>query len=249
LTDFGTTDTYVGAVKGVILSINSHVRIVDITHEAVPQNVEEGAFLIEEYYRFFPTGTIHVCIIDPTVGSTRRPLVVCKDGYFFIGPDNGLLTNILDGAEIRSIENRDLMLGHISNTFHGRDIFAPAAAHISLGVEPFMLGQEIADPIRLRGLTPSVERNQLTGKIMRFDHFGNAITNIRSDFLHRFISDRDFRIQVGSITINEISKSFFEHELTCIEGSSGYIEFAYFKGSFQSVSGLTRNDPVRITRI
>jgi S-adenosylmethionine hydrolase len=124
LTDFGPKDPYVGIMKGVILTVNPGVTIVDITHDISPQNIEEAAFLIEEYHRFFPAGTIHLAVVDPTVGSSRKPIIVYKESGVFVGPDNGLFTLILDNAEIHVIENPAFMLGAISSTFHGRDIFA-----------------------------------------------------------------------------------------------------------------------------
>ena len=155
LTDFGTKDPYVGIMKGVILSTNPDVRIVDITHEVDPQDVREGAFLVEEYYRYFEKGTIHVAVVDPTVGSDRKPIVFSKDGYFFIGPDNGLFTLLYDdNVRAYAIENRRYMLKKISATFHGRDIFAPAAAYLSSGVQLSSLGSVVQDPVRLPGFAP-----------------------------------------------------------------------------------------------
>ena len=179
LTDFGTKDPYVGIMKGVILSTNPDVRIVDITHEVDPQDVREGAFLVEEYYRYFEKGTIHVAVVDPTVGSDRKPIVFSKDGYFFIGPDNGLFTLLYDdNVRAYAIENRRYMLKEISATFHGRDIFAPAAAYLSSGVHLSMFGSVVQDPVRLPDLLPTVKENVLHGEVVRFDRFGNAITNI-----------------------------------------------------------------------
>ena len=146
LTDFGLKDPYVGIMKGVILSINPDATIIDITHDITPQNIEEAAFLIEEYHRFFPPGTIHMAVIDPTVGSERRPIIVSKDNNIFIGPDNGLFTLVLDDAEVYLIENPDFMLTEVSSTFHGRDVFAPAAAHASTGFHPSAFGRTISDP-------------------------------------------------------------------------------------------------------
>jgi hypothetical protein len=248
LTDFGLKDPYVGIMKGVILSINPEATIVDITHDISPQNIEEAAFLVEEYYRFFPLGTIHMAVIDPTVGNERRPIIVSKDNNIFIGPDNGLFTLILDSdAEVYLIENPDFMLKEVSSTFHGRDIFAPAAAHASTGLHPSAFGRTISDPIRLDNILPSIEGHSLEGRIVRFDRFGNAITNIKTDFLQDFLGNRSFEVRAGNITFTVLSKSYYESEFTCLIGSSGYLEFGYFKGSFKKKANVAKNDSVQIS--
>jgi S-adenosyl-L-methionine hydrolase (adenosine-forming) len=246
LTDFGLQDPYVGIMKGVILSINPDATIVDITHDIMPQNIEEAAFLIEEYHRFFPPGTIHMAVIDPTVGSERSPIIVSKDNNVFIGPDNGLFTLILDDAEVYLLENPDFMLKEVSSTFHGRDIFAPAAAHASTGFHPSAFGRTISDPVRLYNLLPAVEGYSLKGRIVRFDRFGNAITNIKIDFLKEFLGDQPFEVHLGGMIFTSLSKSYYENEFTCLIGSSGYLEFGYFKGTFKEKSNSSKNDSVLI---
>jgi S-adenosyl-L-methionine hydrolase (adenosine-forming) len=248
LTDFGLQDPYVGIMKGVILSINPEATIIDITHNVEPQNIEEAAFLIEEYNRFFPLGAIHTAIIDPTVGSERRSIIVSKNGNIFLGPDNGLFTLILDDeAEAYLIENPDFMLKEISSTFHGRDIFAPAAGHASKGVHPAAFGRPVADPVHLSNMLPIVEGQSLKGRVIRFDRFGNAITNIKIDFLKALLNNRSFEVHLGGMTFGTLSKSYHESEFTCLIGSSGYLEFGYFKGSFKDKCNITRNDSVLIT--
>jgi S-adenosylmethionine hydrolase len=246
LTDFGLKDPYVGIMKGVILSISPEATIIDITHNITPQDIEEAAFLIEEYHRFFPPGTIHVAVIDPTVGSERRQIVVSKDNNVFIGPDNGLFTLILDDAEVYLIENPDFMLKEVSSTFHGRDIFAPAAAHASTGFHPCAFGRIISDPIRLNDMFPAKENYSLKGRIVRFDRFGNAITNIKIAFLKDFLGNRSFEVRVGGMTFKTLSKSYHESEFTCLIGSSGYLEFGYFKGSFKEKGNIAKNNSVLI---
>jgi S-adenosyl-L-methionine hydrolase (adenosine-forming) len=246
LTDFGLKDPYVGIMKGVILSINPEATIVDITHDITPQSVEESAFLIEEYHRFFPPGTIHIAVIDPTVGSERRPIIVSKNNNVFIGPDNGLFTLILDDAEVYLLENPDFMLNEVSSTFHGRDIFAPAAAHASTGFHPSAFGRSISGPMLLDNMFPAIEDNSLKGRIIRFDRFGNAITNIKLDFLKNFFSNRPFEVRVGRMIFTTLNKSYYESEFTCLIGSSGYLEFGYFKGSFKDKANVIGNEPVQI---
>jgi len=232
LTDFGLKDPYVGIMKGVILTINPYVTIVDITHDVVPQNIEEAAFLIEEYYRFFPVTAIHLAVVDPTVGSDRRPLVVYKGNSVFVGPDNGLFTSIFDNAEIYVIENSAFMLRDRSSTFHGRDIFAPAAGHLSMGIHPSAFGKPLADPMRLVEMFPVREGDSLKGKIVRFDRFGNAVTNIKTAILKDVFGNRPFEVHIAEMTFKTLNKSYYENEFTCLVGSSGYLEFGYFKGNF-----------------
>jgi S-adenosyl-L-methionine hydrolase (adenosine-forming) len=247
LTDFGLKDPYVGIMKGVILSISPNATIVDITHDIMHQNIEEAAFLIEEYHRFFPPGTIHMAVIDPTVGSERRPIIVSKDNNVFIGPDNGLFTLILDDdAEVYLLENPDFMLKEVSSTFHGRDIFAPAAAHASTGFHPSAFGKIISDPMYLENMFPVKNGPSLKGRIVRFDRFGNAISNIKIDFLQDFLGNRSFEARVGSMVFTTLNKSYYESEFTCLIGSSGYLEFGYFKGSFVEKAKVIKNDPVQI---
>ena len=156
-TDFGTKDPYVGIMKGVILAADPRARIVDITHEIEAQDVREAAFTVEDYWGYFPAGTVHLVVVDPTVGSSRRPIAVSCDGHFFVGPDNGVLSFVARRAsEVRVIENRDLMREEISATFHGRDIFGPVAAHLSRGIAFSDLGPKITDPVMLDDLYPVI---------------------------------------------------------------------------------------------
>jgi S-adenosylmethionine hydrolase len=248
LTDFGLKDPYVGIMKGVILSTNPDVRIVDITHEVDPQDVREGAFLVEEYYRYFEKGTIHVAVVDPTVGSDRKPIVFSKDGYFFIGPDNGLFTLLYDDAvRIYSIENRRYMRKEISSTFHGRDVFAPAAAYLASGVQLSMFGGLIQDPVRLPDLLPTVKDNVLHGEVVRFDRFGNAITNISGTVIQDFADGRPITITLRDMSFSTIHKSYYEGEVVSLIGSTGYLEFGLFMGSLREKMGLCKGDPVMIT--
>src|SRR5580692_6769630 len=146
-TDFGTSDHFVGVMKGVILGISPRARIVDITHEIAPYEVSEAAFVIAQAWRYFPKGSIHVVVVDPGVGSARRPILCEAEGQFFIAPDNGVLSMIYDAGQhrVRVISNEKLFLKRVSKTFHGRDVFAPAAAHLSKGLTPAKFGELIHD--------------------------------------------------------------------------------------------------------
>lgn len=182
LTDFGTQDGFVGAMKGVILSINPGVQIVDISHEIEPFNVLEGALLLKAHYKYFPKGTIFVAVVDPGVGSERKPIALRVGEYFFVGPDNGifdLVVRELEGPPSAVVlENRKYQLPRVNNTFHGRDIFAPAAAYISKGVPLKEFGRELGYELKLNFPEVRKEGSVLRGEIIHFDRFGNAITNI-----------------------------------------------------------------------
>jgi hypothetical protein len=190
-----------------------------------------------------------VAIIDPTVGSERRPIVVGKDNNIFIGPDNGIFTLILDNAEIFLLENSDFMLSDISSTFHGRDVFAPAAAYVSAGMHPSAFGRPLSNPVLLDNIFPVTEGHSLKGRIVRFDRFGNAITNVKIDFFKKFLGNRLFEVCVGSMVFTALNKSYYESEFTCLIGSSGYLEFGYFKGSFREKANVTKNDLVQISSL
>ena len=247
LTDFGLKDAYAGIMKGVILSINPDAGIVDIAHEVEAQDVREAAFLVKESCPWFPAGTTHVAVVDPTVGSSRRPIIVTTRDYAFVGPDNGIFTLVMDEASsVHVIENPEFMLPVISGTFHGRDIFSPTAAHLSRGVLPAAFGRRIDDPVRLAGLFPVKEGEVLKGKIVRFDRFGNGITNIPEDSLQSFLEGAAFRIETGALSFEGLSRSYHEADFTCLIGSSGYLEFGYFKGSFRDKTGAGKDTEVRV---
>jgi len=248
LTDFGMKDPYTGIMKGVILSINPDVTIVDITHEVDPQDIREGAFIVEEYYRYYPDDTIHLCVVDPTVGSDRRPIIVRKDSHLFVGPDNGIFTLLYkSGYEVYTIESPEFMRREISSTFHGRDIFAPAAAHLSTGFHPSAFGRMVHDAARFADIFPVIEGNRIAGEIVRFDRFGNAITNIHIDILERLFRGRSFTITIGGMSFTAIHKSYYENDYACLTGSSGYLEFGYYKGSFAREKGTKKGEPVFIS--
>ncbi len=247
-TDFGNKEPYAGIMKGVILTIDPSARIVDITHEIEPQDIREAAFVVNDYRGYFPSGTVHIAVVDPTVGSSRRPVVICREGHFFVGPDNGTFSLIVDEtSEIYSIENRDYMLDKVSPTFHGRDVFAPVAARLSQGLAPGVLGTRITDPIMLSGIHPVITDDILTGDIVRFDRFGNAITNIAREKFESFVKDRPYGINVGELSFASLNRSYYEGEYICLTGSSGYIEFGIFQGNFRAGAGAHKGDPVTIT--
>jgi hypothetical protein len=184
LTDFGTADYYVAAVKGTLLRLAPGTTLVDVSHEVPPGDVETAAFVLAAAVSSFPDGTVHLAVVDPGVGSGRRMLAVRTDSAFFVAPDNGLLTPFFEGtAAIRAIERPELFLPSPGQTFHGRDRFAPAAAFL-LRDEPFeALGPEISDPVRLPAPPPRRSPGKITGRVIHVDRYGNLITNIPAGWL------------------------------------------------------------------
>jgi S-adenosylmethionine hydrolase len=249
LTDFGSADYFVGAMKGVILSINPEVTIVDLTHNVPPQDIEAAAFTLLAGYQSFPAGTIHVAVVDPGVGSGRRPVVVEAGKHFFVGPDNGIFSYIRDrepGAKSLHVTNDKYFRQPVSATFHGRDIFAPVAAVLSLGVEPEDMGKEISDPVRLKPLQPERLRNgKLKGRVIHIDRFGNCITNIRRE---------DFtepgQLQIASKIIKSFRRFFAEggrDKLFGVWGSAGFLEIAANNASAAKILGIKRGERVVVS--
>jgi S-adenosylmethionine hydrolase len=233
LTDFGLKDPYVGIMKGVMLSINPRLSVVDITHAVEPQDVREACFIIGEYYRYFTPGTVHLCVVDPTVGSSRKALVISSEG----------------DAIVHEISNPRYMLNGVSGTFHGRDVFAPAAAHLSLGMEPGEFGPEVGEPERLEGLFPSEEDDVMMGAVVRFDRFGNAISNVSLELLRSFAEGGAFTIEMGGLAFDRLSESYYEGQYTCLVNSSGYLEFGLFRGDLAHDLAVRKGDAVRIRRM
>ena len=256
-TDFGTSDAYVGTMKGVILGINPNVRVVDLTHAVPPQDIHEAAFTIHSAYRYFPKGTIHTVVVDPGVGSDRQAIVCEIDGTFFVCPDNGVLAYLLrdvdGGVEHRmnavAIQNPAYYLPEVSNTFHGRDIFAPVAAYLSRGVPLVDIGPPVENLVQLPIPIPEVSGNTITGQIVKIDRFGNAITNISESALAGEVSG--YEIKVQGVRLTRINRAYAESavgEPLAIIGSFGLLEIAINGGSAEKQLGLKRGDAAVIRK-
>ena len=237
LTDFGTKDYFVGAMKGAILFINENVQIVDITHDIEPQNIVSASFNLRACYRNFPVGTIFVAVVDPGVGSPRRAVLVETADYFFIAPDNGLLSFVFNGEkEFRVFEltNPKFFAENISATFHGRDIFAPVAAHLTKGVKPFEFGAEITDFARFDENKPQkISDREIEAEIIEIDRFGNLITNLKREDL-----PERFTLEIGARKIESLREFFAEGEegeVFMIFGSAGFLEIAAFQDSAKNI--------------
>ena len=249
LTDFGTSDYFVGALKGVILSINPTIRIVDITHEIPPQDIESAAFTLLACYESFPVGTIHVAVIDPGVGSSRRAIAASAGGQFFVGPDNGLFSYVFEREppkEIVRLTNEKYFRRPVSNTFHGRDIFAPVAAALSKGNRLDSFGPKISDPVILDSLNPTkLDNGSLEGKIIHVDHFGNCVTNFDKQTLNGIESPT---LRVKRQRIDGVQQSYSEgkqnRKLFAIWGSAGFLEISARERSAAKLLNSKRGDKV-----
>lgn len=248
LTDFGDKDGFVGTMKGVILRINPHANIVDITHQVPRHNVEAAAFILNNSYKFFPEHTVHVAIVDPGVGGRRRAIAVQTSEYFFIAPDNHILKYIFHNEKnikVHQIMNRNYVLKEISYTFHGRDIFAPAAAHLSLGIQIEELGPQLTDFDRGEVSVPKYTHNYIEGQIVYSDKFGNLITNIPASL----IPNRQLHLQLGEYEITALSNSYSEglNSLPlALIGSSKFLEIAIYQQSAKHKLNLKVGDTIKI---
>ncbi len=211
-TDFGLDDPFVGIMKGVILKIAPEASLVDITHNIEPQNIAQAALVLESAYPWFPTGTVHMLVVDPGVGGSRRPLAVHSRGYYFVAPDNGILSSVLDAeAQCYELTEKEFFLEPVSNTFHGRDVFAPSAGWIAQEKKLFDLGEKINDPQTLDVPQPVVEGRTIRGQIIYIDRFGNLTTNIGAETLHKhLVPNQKPVIQIGEKKIIGLSSSYSE---------------------------------------
>lgn len=256
-TDFGLYDHYVGVLKGVILNINPDINIIDLSHEINPFDIVEAAFKIECAYRYFPTRSIHLVVIDPGVGSDRRAICVTGENHYFIAPDNGVLSWIMNTANISrvyEINAAHYFLEKVSKTFHARDIFAPCAAYLSRTMDASTLGDEITDYKKFK--LPEAEKvgdKTFTGKIISIDRFGNCISNIHEELLESVLEEADnskFQINLGKIAISGLSDSYDASEKgkpLAIFGNAGYLEIALNKGSAARELKIRKNMDITIT--
>jgi hypothetical protein len=233
LTDFGPSDVFVGSMKGVILGINPLAKIVDLTHEVPAHDIRCAAYLLHSAARFFPPGTIHVAVVDPGVGSERRPLLAFSLEQYFIAPDNGLLSYVLASeldAEIRELTNKQYFLGSIGSTFHGRDVFAPAAAWLSRGEPIESFGPEVDNVVRLEVPRAFEDGGKLIGQVQHIDRFGNLITNISKEDLVSYAGAArvsTLEVQIHQARINGLHRCYADApagQLAALVNSDGWLE-------------------------
>jgi len=263
-TDFGMADAYVAAMKGVILGINPEARLIDICHSIKPQNIPDAAFVLSTAYRFFPPNTIHLVVVDPGVGTERRAIILRTPVACFVSPDNGVLSYVIQqsvkgglinnrqqielGSELEAvaITRSQFWRSPVSPTFHGRDIFAPVAARLSLGFPPTDFGETITSVTMLPLPQPYLASDgSLVGHILHIDSFGNLITNIKGDDLPQ--TEQAVTIEVGNQSISGLSRTYAEGEgLLALIGSSGYLEVSLKGGSACALLGAEVGNEVRI---
>lgn len=251
LSDFGSKDPFVGVMKGVIASIAPEARVVDLCHEVEPFAVSQARFLLRQSWPYFPPGTIHVCVVDPGVGSSRRALLVEAGSHRFVGPDNGLLGDVvgLERARVRLLSNPKYHLRQVSRTFHGRDVFAPVAAHLAAGVAAAKLGPRVEDALRSTTGEPlRTGKRFWQGEVAHIDRFGNLITNLdAAEMLARV--ERRLVLRVGFRELDCVVESYAEAprgEPVVLVGSAGTLEVAVNQGSAAQALGVGVGAPVEL---
>ena len=247
-TDFGAADPFVGAMKGVIYSICRDAAIADITHGIEAFDILGGALTIVQACPYYPAGSVHVVVVDPGVGSERRPILAEADGHIYVAPDNGVLTLVLQRAKVltvRHITNTEYFRHPVSQTFHGRDVFAPIAAHVANGIAVESLGPEIADHVQLDIPKPQITEGAVRGQVLKTDRFGNLLTNLTTEH----IPER-FTARCGDVKISKIAKSYAEGtvgEVFFILGSSGFYEISAQQSSAAEIIGGGRRLEILVT--
>jgi hypothetical protein len=254
-TDFGLNDHYVGAMKGVILDIVPDAQIVDICHSVQAFDVLDGALTISQAYSYFPNRTVHVVVVDPGVGTARRPIVASCDQYHFVAPDNGVLSLIYAREarmHVRHITAEHYFMQPVSNTFHARDIFSPVAAYLAKEVDSLKFGEEVSDFVKFTAPKPkATDGNRLRGVVLKVDRFGNLVTNITpQDAPALFAATAgQFKIVVGSREISEIHSSYSEGgpgEVFALMGSMGFLEIAANRGAAAQLTGAGKGTEVSV---
>ena len=254
-TDFGTNDHFVGAVKGVILDIVPEAAIVDVTHAIQAYDVLDGAIAISQTYSYFPTGTVHMVVVDPGVGTTRRPIIASSDGYHFVAPDNGVLSMVYAKEErihVRHVTSEHYFHQPVSSTFHGRDVFAPVAAYLAKMVDSHKFGDEIEDYVKFAAPRPkSAGDNRLRAVVLKVDRFGNLITNLTPQDAPSLFgaNPAPFKVVVGSKEITDIRAAYAEGapgEVFGILGSMGYLEIVANRAAAAQLTGAGKGSEVSI---
>jgi S-adenosylmethionine hydrolase len=255
-TDFGLTDHYVGAMKGVVLNVNPSAHVVDISNSVQAYDVLDGAITISQAYKYFPANTVHLVIVDPGVGTSRRPLLVRTDKHFFLAPDNGVLSFVFEEEkerlQVRHITAEHYFLQPVSQTFHGRDIFAAVAGWLSKGVESSAFGEEITDYVRFAAPKPkAMAPNTIKGVVLKVDKFGNLITNIRPDDLPELFQAETpaFRIIIGKAEVTKMKTAYAQGtpgETFAILGSMGFLEIATNRGNAARMVGADKGSDIGV---
>jgi S-adenosyl-L-methionine hydrolase (adenosine-forming) len=249
-TDFGTRDTYAAEMKAAILSITRDVHVVDITHEIPPQDILAGALALEAAERWFPPATIHVAVVDPGVGTARRGLAVAAGGRTFVGPDNGLFTPFIEAGGWQAFEltAEEFRGAHVSRTFHGRDVFAPAAAHLARGLPPHRLGPSVTDPVRLTWPGARIAEGKIGGAVLHIDRFGNLVTSIPGEALTSLGPEVIVRVAGRTLPLVRTYGELKRGNPGALVGSGNRLEIAVNAGSAAKALGAGRGTPVVVSR-
>jgi S-adenosyl-L-methionine hydrolase (adenosine-forming) len=247
LTDFGLRDHFVASMKGVIKQVAPTAEIIDLTHDIEAFDMVAGSLILSEVAPLFPQGTIHVAVVDPGVGSARRPLLAAANGQYFIGPDNGLLALATKEGQFFHLDQPQFWRPEVSQTFHGRDIFAPVAAHLLSGVAPKELGSQIEDWVRLSDLAPTqIGSRSWAVRVLRVDQFGNLITNLRPENIPQMATN-PWKIQAGASQIERLTSHYQQlgwGEIGAILGSSGYVEIVANQANASAHLKLRAGSPI-----
>ena len=252
-TDYGTADHLVAAIKGVILKINPEAQIIDISHGVLPFDILDGALTIGQAYRYYPPRTIHVVVVDPGVGSQRRPILVSGDQHYFIAPDNGVLSLVYEREPkviVRHVTSEHYFQNPISNTFHGRDIFAPVAAWLGKNWQTPSFGDEVTDYVRFSMPKPKAANNTVKAVVLKVDNFGNLITNLTPEDVPQILAGgANFKITLGGKSITKLSQTYAQGaqgEPIAIVGSSGFLEVSINRGSAARTLNVQRGAEVTV---
>lgn len=254
LSDFGVSDHYVGVMRGAVLTVCPEATLVDVTHGIPPQDVEYGAAVLAESFRFFPTGTIFVAVVDPGVGTERAALAALAGGYRFVAPDNGLLDRVFAGcgpSQVVALTESQYGRSVMSKTFEGRDRFAPVAGHLARGVPLASLGRTVREWRRLPVHGPTCAGQEIRGRVARIDHFGNVITDITRDLVEQFRAGSDVEVHVGGRTIRGIVQTYglgAAGRPCALFDSSDHLEVAVPLGNAAEALGVVRGDTVIVSR-
>jgi S-adenosylmethionine hydrolase len=253
-TDFGLKDPYAAEMKAAILGICPRAVIVDITHEIAKFNIRTGAYVLSSAVPYFPTGTIHVAVVDPGVGTRRRPILIQTQQGCFIGPDNGLLILAAENqgmTSIHEITNPRLMLSRVSDTFHGRDVFAPAAAHLANGVHPEKFGPKISDAVKPEFTKVTQRKNALIGEVLHIDDFGNIITNIGEKEIASIRTKGNVNVELPNQKLKlKFCKAYAEtkrREPLALIGSHDYLEIAINQGNAAAKFKIKFGDKIKLS--
>ncbi len=250
-TDFGSQDYYVGAMKAVMLGVCPEAKLVDISHDLPPQDIMAGAWILKNSAFLFPSGTIHLAVVDPGVGGERRPVLLRVRDQFFVGPENGLFSLIIEDESYEAVEltNSRYWRDSVSPTFHGRDIFAPVAAHLCNGEPMVAFGEVLTELEKYRWAKPISDDEGIQGWVMHIDRFGNLVSNIPASVIDEHDAKSTFKIYVGNTILKHISDSFSDvqdGEPVALIGSSGMLEIAINKGNAERMLGVEKGAPVSL---